>query len=80
MLFRSALLTASNEQTLPVWVTSLKDVAGCLAERHVEDVLSENQTDEGAEVERKGRQSGKYKKLCTTDPDATGHECAQPAA
>src|SRR5262252_4193803 len=32
-----------------------------LAERHVE----------GAEVERKGRQSGKYKKLCTTDPDAT---------
>ena len=51
-----------------------------LAERHVEDVLSENQTDEGAEVERKGRQSGKYKKLCTTDPDATGHECAQPAA
>jgi len=42
-----------------------------LAERHVEDVLSENQTDEGAEVERKGRQSGKYKKLCTTDPDAT---------
>ena len=42
-----------------------------LAERHVEDVLSENQTEEGAEVERKGRQSGKYKKLCTTDPDAT---------
>jgi hypothetical protein len=42
-----------------------------LAERHVEDVLSENQTDEGAEVVRKGRQSGKYKKLCTTDPDAT---------
>ena len=42
-----------------------------LAERHVEDVLSENQTDEEAEVERKGRQSGKYKKLCTTDPDAT---------
>ena len=42
-----------------------------LAERHLEDVLSENQTDEGAEVERKGRQSGKYKKLCTTDPDAT---------
>jgi hypothetical protein len=28
-----------------------------LAERHVEDVLSENQTDEGTEVERKGRQS-----------------------
>jgi transposase len=42
-----------------------------LAERHVEDVLNENQTDEGREVERKGRQSGKYKKLCATDPDAT---------
>jgi hypothetical protein len=42
-----------------------------LAERHVEDVLSENRPDEGTEVERKGRQSGKYKKLCTTDPDAT---------
>jgi transposase len=42
-----------------------------LAERHVEDVLSENQTKEGTEVERKGQQSGKYKKVCTTDPDAT---------
>jgi transposase len=30
-----------------------------LAERHVEDVLTENQTEEDAEVERKGRQSGK---------------------
>jgi transposase len=37
-----------------------------LAERHVEDVLNENQTDEGREVERNGRQSGKYKKLCAT--------------
>jgi transposase len=42
-----------------------------LAERHVEDVLTENQTEEDAEVERKGRQSGKYKKVCATDPDAT---------
>jgi transposase len=42
-----------------------------LAERHVEDVLNENQTEEEAEVKRKGRQSGKYKKVCTTDPDAT---------
>ena len=29
-----------------------------LVERHVEDVLSENQTEEETEVERKGRQSG----------------------
>ena len=42
-----------------------------LVERHVADVLSENQTEEETEVERKGRQSGKYKKVCTTDPDAT---------
>jgi transposase len=42
-----------------------------LAERHVEEVLIENQTDEETEVERQGRQSGKYKKVCTTDPDAT---------
>jgi hypothetical protein len=40
-------------------------------ERHVGDVLSENQTGEELEVERKGRQSGKSKKVCTTDPDAT---------
>jgi len=35
-----------------------------LAERHVEDVLSENQIEAEAEieVEREGRQSGKYKK------------------
>jgi transposase len=42
-----------------------------LVERHVGDVLSENQIGEELEVERKGRQSGKYKKVCTTDPDAT---------
>src|SRR5436190_1721241 len=42
-----------------------------LVERHVEDVLSENRTEEEIEVERKGRQSGRYKKVCTTDPDAT---------
>jgi hypothetical protein len=41
-----------------------------LAERHAEDVLSENQTEEESD-ERKGRQTGKYKKVCTTDPDAT---------
>src|SRR5262245_44513222 len=42
-----------------------------LVERHVADVLSQNQSEEETEVERKGRQSGKYKKVCTTDPDAT---------
>ena len=42
-----------------------------LAERHVEDVLSENESEEEMEVKKKGRQSGKYKKVCTTDPDAT---------
>jgi transposase len=42
-----------------------------LAERHVEDVLRNNQSEDEIEVERQGRQSGKYKKVCTTDPDAT---------
>src|SRR5579859_842608 len=42
-----------------------------LVERHVQDVLSENRTDEETELERSGRQSGKYKKVCMTDPDAT---------
>jgi acetyl/propionyl-CoA carboxylase alpha subunit len=42
-----------------------------LVERHVEDVLSENESEEEMEVKKKGRQSGKYKKVCTTDPDAT---------
>lgn len=35
------------------------------------DVLSQNQSEDESEAERKGRQSGKYKKICTTDPDAT---------
>ncbi|WP_128932066.1 transposase [Bradyrhizobium zhanjiangense] len=42
-----------------------------LTEQHVVDVLSENQSEDESEAERKGRQSGKYKKICTTDPDAT---------
>jgi hypothetical protein len=42
-----------------------------LVERHVEDVLSENQSEEEIEGDKEGRQSGKYKKVCTTDPDAT---------
>ena len=42
-----------------------------LAERHVEDVLIENRTEDDIEAEKKERQSGKYKKVCVTDPDAT---------
>ena len=42
-----------------------------LVERHVGDVLSEKQSEEETEGEKKGRQSGKYKKVCRTDPDAT---------
>lgn len=42
-----------------------------LTEQHVMDVLSENQGEDESELERKDRQSGKYKKICTTDPDAT---------
>jgi transposase len=42
-----------------------------LVERHVEDVLSENQSPEDIGVEREQRQTGNYKKICTTDPDAT---------
>ena len=42
-----------------------------LVERHVSEVLSENATEEEIEAERKGRQSGKHKKVSRTDPDAT---------
>jgi transposase len=42
-----------------------------LVERHVDDTLSENRTEGEIDVERQGRQSGKFKKVCTTDPDAT---------
>lgn len=34
------------------------------------DVLSKNQSEDESEAERKGWQSGKYKRICTTDPDA----------
>ena len=37
-----------------------------LVERHVGDVLSENQAEEAIGHEKQGRQSGKYKKVCTT--------------
>jgi IS5 family transposase len=42
-----------------------------LVERHVQDVLSENRIEGEIEAERNGRQSGKHKKIRTTDPDAT---------
>lgn len=40
-----------------------------LAVRHVEAVGHANDDDE--EVRKEGRQSGRYKKVCVTDPDAT---------
>jgi transposase len=39
-----------------------------LAVRHVEAVAQENEADEAAKA---GRQAGKFKKVCTTDPDAS---------
>lgn len=42
-----------------------------LAERHVRDVISESRAEEEIEAEKKGRQSGKYKKVSLTDPGAT---------
>lgn len=42
-----------------------------LVERHVADVLDGNRPEEEIDAEKKGRQSGKYKKVSTTDPDAT---------
>ena len=40
-----------------------------LAKRHVEAVGRANDDDE--ELQKKGRQTGRYKKVCVTDPDAT---------
>lgn len=42
-----------------------------LVERHVGGVLDENPADPAPEAEKLERQSGKYKKVCVTDPDAT---------
>ena len=42
-----------------------------LAERHVNDVIAENGEEEAIEKEKRGRQSGKYKKVSRTDPDAS---------
>src|SRR5690348_4313775 len=42
-----------------------------LVERHATEVLRENETEDEIEAEKTGRQSGKYKKVSLTDPDAT---------
>lgn len=42
-----------------------------LVERHVEKVDRENPSPDEEEGEKKGRQTGKFKKVSTTDPDAT---------
>ena len=42
-----------------------------LVERHVDDVFDENGDPSARETEKNGRQSGKYKKISVTDPDAT---------
>ena len=42
-----------------------------LVERHVDEVLQEDAASSDLETEKRGRQSGKYKKVCVTDPDAT---------
>ena len=41
-----------------------------LVERHVDEVLDENRAGVEDVAEKTGRQSGKYKKICVTDPDA----------
>ena len=42
-----------------------------LAERHVNDVIAENGEEEAIEKEKRGRQSGNYKKVSRTVPDAS---------
>ena len=42
-----------------------------LVERHVDEVLDENAAESEIDNKKNGRQSGKYKKICVTDPDAT---------
>ena len=42
-----------------------------LVERHVSDVIGENRSEEEIEAEKRGRQSGKYKKVSPTDADAS---------
>jgi transposase len=42
-----------------------------LAVRHVEAVVDANGDETAAGAERNGKQTGRYKKVCVTDPDAT---------
>ncbi len=42
-----------------------------LVERHADEVMAENRGEEEVEAEKKGRQSGKYKRVSRTDPDAS---------
>ena len=42
-----------------------------LVERHADEVMAENRGEEEIETEKKGRQSGKYKKVSRTNPDAS---------
>ena len=50
-----------------------------LIERHVDKVLEENAAGAEDGVDKIGRQNGKYKKICVTDPDATGDQRSQSA-
>ena len=42
-----------------------------LVERHASDVIAGNRSEEEIEAEKRGRQSGKHKKVSRTDPDAS---------
>ena len=42
-----------------------------LVERHADEVMAENRGEAEVEAEKKSRQSGKYKKVSRTDPDAS---------
>ena len=50
-----------------------------LVERHVEDVLNENRSEEETEVDKKGRQSGKYQGLHDRSRCDNGDKRPQPA-
>jgi len=42
-----------------------------LVEQHVDELFDENAAASEIDSKKSGRQSGKYKKVCVTDPDAT---------
>ena len=70
---RSATATACGRASCAIWGRCDASLIRAnvswesLVERHVVEVLDEN----NIEVEKQDRQSGKYKKVCVTDPDAT---------